>query len=254
MELRMPNITGATEREQLAQIRSYLYQIVPQLQFALSNLNTASSSQVAQQIITKKVESNTSANQQPSFNELKSLIITSADIVDAYYEEITSRMVSEYRALSDFGEYTEHTEKLVNKTAEFTKETYTHFETINGAIDNIEDELDDYRFSKGYIKTGIIVKNLTKDEAAKYPGKKEGDALIGVEVGDETSGEFKKFARFTADRLSFYDNGGFEVAYVSNNKLYIPNAEIQTSLRIGGYVDMVSTDGGVVTKWVGGNA
>lgn len=38
MELRLPNITGATEREQLSQIRSYLYQLVDQLQFTISNI------------------------------------------------------------------------------------------------------------------------------------------------------------------------------------------------------------------------
>lgn len=34
-ELRLPNITGGSDREQIAQIRSYLYQLVPELQYAL---------------------------------------------------------------------------------------------------------------------------------------------------------------------------------------------------------------------------
>jgi hypothetical protein len=38
MELRLPNITGATEREQLSQVRSYLYQLVDQLQFTISKI------------------------------------------------------------------------------------------------------------------------------------------------------------------------------------------------------------------------
>jgi hypothetical protein len=64
---------------------------------------------------------------------------------------------------------------------------------------------------------------------------------------------FNKFARFTADRLSFYDQNDNEVAYVSDYKLYIRNVQITSSYQIGGYVDTVTADGGVVTKWVGGD-
>jgi hypothetical protein len=38
-ELRTPSITAPTDRERLAQITSYLYQLVPQLQWALDNLD-----------------------------------------------------------------------------------------------------------------------------------------------------------------------------------------------------------------------
>lgn len=41
IELRLPNITGLTEKEQLSQIRSYLYQLIPQLQWELDNLTKA---------------------------------------------------------------------------------------------------------------------------------------------------------------------------------------------------------------------
>lgn len=33
-----PNITGATEKEQLAQMKTYLYQLVGDVQFALNDL------------------------------------------------------------------------------------------------------------------------------------------------------------------------------------------------------------------------
>ena len=41
-ELRMPNIKGATDAEQIAQIKSYLYQIVEQLQFIIDTLDNQS--------------------------------------------------------------------------------------------------------------------------------------------------------------------------------------------------------------------
>lgn len=244
LDLRMPNITGATEREQLAQIRSYLYQFIPQLQWALNNLDTSTSSHVTQQVIKEKVTSTAPVNSESTFNAIKSLIIKSADIVQAYYEEINSRLYSEYSALSDFGIYTEQTEKLVRDTASFTEETYSRLATIEGDIDFI-------RRTDGYIKTGIIVDSLTKEDAEKY-NKQEGQSLIGVEVGDTTDGVFRKYARFTPNRLSFYDQNDDEVAYVSDYKLYITQVQIRGSLQEGGYKDFVDSAGGIVTKWVGG--
>lgn len=251
LDLRMPNITGATEREQLAQIRSYLYQFVPQLQWALSNLEASSSQgQSVQQIIKEKVASNNPVSAEATFNAIKALIIKSADIVEAYYEEINSRLYSEYQALSDFGTYTEQTEKLVRDTAAFTEETYTRLATIDTDIGDMKPDVEDYRLSKGYIKTGIIVDSLSAEEATKY-GKREGDALIGVEVGDTTDGSFRKYARFTSNRLSFYDQNDTEVAYVSSYKLYIRDVEIKRFYTIGGYQDEVKDGGEVITKWIG---
>lgn len=39
VDLRFPKITEATEREQLAQVKSYLYQLVEQLQWAFNNID-----------------------------------------------------------------------------------------------------------------------------------------------------------------------------------------------------------------------
>lgn len=251
IDFRMPNITGS-DREQLAQIRSYLYQFIPQLQWALSTLeNTSSSNQVVEplQVIRERSSSNAPTSPESSFNAIKALIIKSADIVDAYYAEINTRLIDSYRALSDFGEYSEQTEKLVRDTAAFTEETYSRLASIDEDLDGVPEYI---RTTKGYIRTGIIVDSLSAEEAKVY-GKKEGDSLIGIEVGEnDEDGIFRKYARFTSERLSFYDQNDDEVAYISNYKLYIRAAEIKERLQIGGYVDIVTAGGGVVTKWVGG--
>ena len=54
----------------------------------------------------------------------------------------------------------------------------------------------------------------------------------GVIILGEENSEFQ--ARISDDRISFYQ-GSTEVAYLSNNKLYITNAEILTSLRLGNF-------------------
>ena len=42
IDIRYPNITGVTEREQLAQIKSYLHQLVEQLNYAFATANVGS--------------------------------------------------------------------------------------------------------------------------------------------------------------------------------------------------------------------
>lgn len=256
VEIRLPNITGTTEKEQLLQLKSYLYQLSEQLQWAFDNINTTGGSggQGGSTVVLNPVRGgNTSSggssgNTDPAFNELKALIIKTADDVDAYYEEITSKLVSEYVAQSDFGTYTERTERLETTTAEFKDEVYTKYATI----ETVDGKLADYRRSKGYIKTGIIVAELTADEAEKY-GLKESDSLIGIEIGQGLDDGGTKYARFASNRLSFYNQSGHEMAYISNEKLGIRKVEIEEELQEGGYVDYIDDDGGIVTKWVGGS-
>lgn len=249
LDLRMPNINGATEREMLAQIRSYLYQIVPQLQWALNNLETSSTSQVAQQIIKEKVTSSTPVSAEATFNAIKSLIIKSADIVDAYYEEINQRLEGLYVAESDFGTFSEQTSQDINQTSSYIEQLFANTQAIASEVSEFNDEIIK---SKAHIRSG----ELYKDDKG-YP-------VVGLEIGQyiENNGakEFDKFARFTADRLSFYDQNGTEVAYVSDNKLLINRVEITSGAdsinpahKIGGFADFVTAGGGIVTKWVGGN-
>lgn len=63
----------------------------------------------------------------------------------------------------------------------------------------------------------------------------DGDIILG-----EENSEFQ--ARISNDRISFYQ-GSTEIAYLSNNKLYITNAEILTSLRLGNFGFTPRTNG-----------
>ena len=245
MELRLPSIQG-NEREQLAQIRSYLYQLIPQLQWALSNVG---SGQQQQQVVTKVVTQTASASPpavviddgmdaEARFAEIKPLIIKSAEIVEAYYEEINKRLSSLYVAESDFGTYIEQTEQSLSQTSIGTEENYTNIQKILTEIENLNFTLAEVN---ARIKTGF----LDYDD--------NGIPIYGIEIGQTnvTDGveSFNKFTRFTAGRLSFYDQNGTEVAYVSDYKLYITNAEVKGTLKLGGY--SIDTSSGLAFKWVG---
>ena len=110
VQIRTPNITAATDRERLMQIQSYLYQMAQQLQWAFDTIQTGSGGggqPVVQQ--TKTIYVSTNQDPETTFAGIKDLIIKSAEIVDAYYEEIDSRLDGIYVAKSDFGTYTEQT-------------------------------------------------------------------------------------------------------------------------------------------------
>lgn len=239
IELRLPNIKG-NDKEQLVQIRSYLYQLTEQLQWALNNISTSTPTNVVQQTQRTVVAPSTvSLDTETTFDALKPLIIKSAEIVEAYYEEINSRLVGMYVAESDFGTYVEETEQSITKSSTDIELAFTDIQKILTAIDNLNFTLGEVN---ARIKSGILY--YDDNELPVY----------GLEIGQENTIEgekvFKKFARFTSDRLSFYDQNDTEIAYISDYKLYIRNVEITDTYKIGGFVDTVMSNRDVVTKWV----
>ena len=92
MDIRLPNINANTDRGQLEQIRSYLYQFAEQMQWALNNLQNGQTSNAVQTVniaganIPVPVKEDTE-NKINNFAQIKALIIKSADIVDAFYAE-----------------------------------------------------------------------------------------------------------------------------------------------------------------------
>ena len=238
VDIRLPNINGRTEAEQLSQIKSYLYQFAGQLQWALKTVETGSTNIVQQNSAGSSV-----ANEDPvsSFNQLKGLIIKSADIVSAYYEKIDSllKLSGYYTAASEFGAFKEETLNQISATNTQIQQNITDLQTIFDENGNIRSEL----LVNGHIYSGII-------EYAK-----DGEAIVGIEIGQTTkeNGEekFNKFARFTAEKLSFYDAlvQDEPVAYISNYKMYITNAEVTGTLKLGGFV--LDTSIGLALRWEG---
>jgi len=242
IDIRFPNITAPTEAGKLQQMQSFMYQLVEQLNWALNNIGTADSTVIAQSRVTAPAASATKEDPVSTFNSIKGLIIKSADIVNAYYDKIDNllKLSGNYVAQSDFGDFEEATLNLVSATDKQLRQDLVDKQTIYDENGNIKSEL----LVNGHIYSGIIEYAM------------DGEAIVGIEIGQTTNRNgtesFTKFARFTADRLSFYDMNGIEVAYISDYKLYITHVEIRGSLKEGGYEDTITEGGGIVTKWVGG--
>ncbi|MBR5571113.1 MAG: hypothetical protein IKV99_00525 [Oscillospiraceae bacterium] len=237
MDLRYPNITGASETAQLMQMRSYLHQLVDQLNMALKDMGGGGAQTYAaamRQAAEAYGEKNTPAN---TFNSIKALIIKSADIVNAYYEEINRKLSGVYVAESDFGNYTQEVEQQILENAEGITQLFTDTELLELQVDTYTRE------TRAYIRTGAVAETA------------DGRPIYGVEIGqadtEDGAGTFKKAARFTSDRLSFFDAADNEVAYISDKKLYISHVQITGTFNHGGFVDEAQSNGSIVTKWIG---
>ena len=246
--IRIPNLTATSTQEQIRQVHSYLFQVVEQLNWALNSIESASGG--ANTSATPSANSNSQASQEETslntFNSIKGLIIKSADIVSAYYEEIDNllKLSGEYAAEASFPEgsakFAQKTTSQLSANSESITQFYTNMQEILSSIETIENQLIDVN---AYIKSGLLYTN------------DGGVPVYGLEIGQKTEKNgvetFNQYARFIANKLSFFDSNGYEAAYISDKKLYIDNVEINISFAMGGFVDTVRPDKGIVTKWVG---
>ena len=233
-----PKITANTGEGKIEQIRAYLFSLADQLKFALNSIDTNASTILQQSSSSKgKTQAISEEEAQATFNSIKSLIIKSADIIEAYSEAITERYSGQYVAKSDFGTYINQTEQTTITNSESVTNLFNSMQKIISDIEELDRRLIEVN---AHTRAGLLYYNS------------EGVPIYGFEIGQKNSLDgveiFNKYARFTADKLSFYDKNDTEVAYISDYKLYITNAQITGTLTLGRY-ELDPSDG-LAIKWV----
>lgn len=158
--------------------------------------------------------------------------------VYAYMESQQAEYEGLYYASSDFGEFLEKYNQVLSIDPTKVEQAYNDTQILNNETESLRDAIVATRAN---IRTGILYYD---DDSVP---------IYGVEVGQttEVNGEelFNKFARFTSSRLSFYDANGSEVAYISDYKLYITNAQVLGNLYLGSYI--LDTTNGIAFIWNG---
>ena len=236
IDIRLPNITGKTEAEQLGQIKSYLHQLVEQLNWGLNAVESYQRGDTSAPVVYKQSETTNPHEAEDTFNSIKALIIKSADIVKAYEETILTNFNGKYFADSDFGTYLEETSRVVEENSKGVKETYTNVQTIGSKLEGVEKEIIT---TNAYIKRGYLGyhKRLNKE-------------AYGIGVGEtDDKGVYNKYAWFTADGLCLFDQSGNEVAYITQNRLYITDAVFLGVVQFGQY--RMDTSDGLAFTWIG---
>lgn len=235
MNIRYPHIIGGTDREQIKQLTAYLYQLVEQL-----NLSSGKAAQPVQAPVLTPMAAQAASEEEArsNFDAVKALIIKSADIVNAYYEQIERKLAGVYAAEASFPDgsasYVQKTEAAIQANSNSITQNFANIQQLSGLVNDLID-------TNAWIKTGLLEET-------------EGVPVYGLEVGQKINRNgqevFNRYARFTADRLSFYDRHDNEVAYVSDRKLYIRSAQIQEELQVGRFVTTVQQDGSTVKRWI----
>ena len=119
---------------------------------------------------------------------------------------------------------------------------YSEIKSMEETIKNMDGQVKDVTAkvaaTDGYIKTGKIAEDENQNP------------IYGVEIGQTKEDlEFSVFARFTPEKLSFYDGHGNEISYFSGQKLHIKEAVVLSAMNLGGYE--ISTKKGLTLKWAG---
>ena len=251
INIRLPNITAQNESGKLAQVQSYMYQLVEQLNWALNALETSRPGATQPTVKIQQSEALSPKEAEDTFNSIKALIIKSADIVMAYEKTILTDFDGKYFADSDFGTYLEETNRKIEENSKGVTETYKNIQTITnsegtGALDTLQDNV---RTTNAYIKRGFL----------EYD-KDDGHAIYGIEIGETSdNGTFKQYAQFTAEKLTFFDVNKNPVAYIgagtedkeNTNCLYITGkAVFQGDIKFGKYY--ADTSDGLAFTWIGG--
>ena len=228
-----PPLLNGSEEEKLKQLYGYLNAMSEKLNTALMSISIEQLAPETKNVIIGDTEKKAETN----FDQLKSLIVKTAEIVRTEMDEISTTLRTKVDALSeDFGEYQADMEQTIRINAEGVSQEFTRQETI---ITNLDGRTEAYKeYMRGYIFTGII--GVDDD----------GTDLLGVAIGqsnltnedDQTLNTDAMLATFTGKKLSFY-NGGVEVAYFSDSQFFIANGTVTSSMRMGSYLWKVMANG-----------
>ena len=243
MSIPLPRQITGSGQEQLRQIQSYLFRLSQELELALGTVDKQLLTLRDTAAQTERAVRTVSESQSPKaqFSSLKALIIKSADIVNAYYEEISRKLSGEYVAQSDFGTFRQETRQSITENSQGITRAFSDLQTIENTLAELNGAVTQVN---AWIKTGKLGED--QDSVPVY----------GVEIGQQTEKDgivaFQKFARLLADRLSFFDRNGLEVSYIGEESMHITRAEVSAlaagdasagKLQMGEYLWFTDGDG-----------
>ena len=235
--IRYPSITAKDPLQRIAQVESYLRQLVDQLNMEAPSSEAASSGFAVTQ------GKPTSTKTPATFEEVKSLIIKSADIANAFYESYSKKLSGTYVAQSEYGEFTEkvsadliasanrlavvleNVQTIESSTNEFQAATKQQINEISAQADqlrislqSIEDNgVEKVKTQMGYTfndsglmisRDGQIISNLL-DNTGMYITRSQDVVLkanaSGVEATDVTVNNYLCMGKYS--RFEDYNNG-----------------------------------------------
>ena len=259
-DIRKPHVTAPTTEGQLQQIKTFLYQLTDQLNFALKDAKRIEEESNQSSLTFKKNSSGGETSNdaaQATFSSIKNLIIKSADVVNAFYDEISRKLEGHYSALANNGkDYAEFVEDTTQWRTESSESNTDYFEATQKITAYLGFDGDTKPLPDA--DSGEVIQELRKDTFFMKTGwlyeEADGTKIGGIELGQVSSdsgGTDTAFARFTPTKLVFYgEDGETELGTFAKYRLTIKDAAIEGNLDIGEYV--IDTDDGGLAFLRGG--
>ena len=243
----LPPAPQGSVQQQLTAQYAYLFQMAQQLNLALEGLEGGTGSAVSANTAGTAAENGETPGLTQQYQTLKSLILRTARQIRSEMDKVRLELQGEYVAVSDFGTYLEQLNSTIEADAAAITQYYKFFSDLQTDVDAVSAAFERYRVdTEGYIRTGIV----SYDGAVPVYGVAVGQDLVVQEVDGERIVEQKNFrATFTASKLSFWQDT-VEVAYVSNNRLYISNITVLQGITLGRWE--ISDRSGLAFQWIGG--
>ena len=240
-----PAPNGSPQQMAVAQY-AYLFQMAQQLNLALGQLESGGTGAASGG--GTSTHQGTGRKESTGYQELKSLIVKTARLVKRQMEQLSARLEGEYVAVSDFGSYVASLSAYLEANPEAVTQYYSFFSDLKANVEAVDAAFRHYKVdTEGYIRTGIV----SYDGAVPVYGVAVGQDLVCREVDGQQVVEQNNFrAVFTATRLSFWQDAT-EVAYVSNNRLYITNITVLGGIAIGDW-SVEAAESGLWFRGIGG--
>ncbi len=218
MYVEYPHIHGTAE-EKIEQISNYLFKLAEVSNYNLDQSTPEGIFRQAAEAVTSAESEAIEKGQRAKFGSLRDLIIKSAGSVMISQEEISHSLAGLFVATSDFGTFKKETEQNFSANSESFKSLFKKNEEISTDLTNYKTEMQNYIFAGYDGDTFALDVGLLKDTY--------------TEDGKTTENGTPKKIRITPSRLSLF-SGDYEAAYLSENAIYFPNANITGgTLNIG---------------------
>ena len=242
----MPPYPTGTAAQIAARQYSYLFQMAQQLNLALEALESGAATQ-GQGVVQQSPVGNAVAALQQQYETLRSQIIKTAEQVEKTTESLTAKLKEEYVAQSQFGTYVQRLSAYLEANPEALTQYYGFWSDLQANVEAVDAAFNHYRVdTQGYIRTGIV---SYEGDTPVY-GVAVGQNLTAREVDGETVVEQNNFrAVFTARRLGFWQDDT-EIAYLSDNRLYITDITVLSGLNVGQW--RMDSTSGLAFQWMGG--
>ena len=184
---------------------------------------------------------------QQQYETLRSQIVKTAEQVEKTTEALTAQLREEYVAQSEFGTYVQRLSAYLEANPEALTQYYGFCGDLQANVAAVDAAFTHYRLdTQGYIRTGIV---SYEGDTPVY-GVAVGQNLTTREVDGETVVEQNNFrAVFTARRLGFWQDDT-EIAYLSDNRLYITDITVLSGLNVGKW--RMDSTSGLAFQWMGG--